>query len=97
MNCGLLGKTLGHSYSPQIHKYLGSYSYSLFEKQPEELEDFLRSGSFRGINVTIPYKKAVIPYCDTLTDCALKLGAVNTIVRRPDGSLIGHNTDYFGR
>ena len=96
MNCGLLGKTLGHSYSPQIHKYLGSYTYSLFEKQPEELDDFLRSGNFAGLNVTMPYKKAVIPYCDALTDCAEKLGAVNTIVRKQDGSLIGHNTDYFG-
>lgn len=96
MNCGLLGKTLGHSYSPQIHKYLGDYTYSLFEKQPEELESFLRSGSFTGLNVTIPYKKEVIPYCDALTEYAEKLGAVNTIVRKPDGTLIGHNTDYYG-
>jgi len=94
--CGLLGKTLGHSYSPQIHKHLGDYTYSLFEKQSEELEAFLRNGSFTGLNVTIPYKKGVIPYCDALTERAEKLGAVNTIVRRPDGTLIGHNTDYFG-
>lgn len=96
MNCGLLGKTLAHSYSPQIHSYLGDYSYKLFEKQPEELADFLKNGDFTGINVTIPYKKDVIPYCRELTECAKKLGAVNTIVRRQDGSLIGHNTDYFG-
>lgn len=96
MHCGLLGKTLSHSYSPQIHSYLGDYSYRLFEKQPEELENFLRTGDFTGINVTIPYKKDVIPYCDELSDCAKKLGAVNTIVRRADGTLIGHNTDYFG-
>lgn len=96
MRCGLLGQKLGHSYSPQIHHYLGDYSYLLFEKEPEELEHFLRSGEFDGINVTIPYKKAVIPYCDALSDRAKMLGAVNTIVRKADGRLIGHNTDYFG-
>ncbi len=95
MKCGLLGRKLGHSYSPQIHSYLGSYSYELFEKEPEELEDFLRNGDFDGLNVTIPYKKTVIPYLDELSPIAKKLGAVNTIVRR-DGKLIGHNTDYFG-
>ena len=95
MNCGLLGRKLGHSYSPQIHSMLGSYSYSLFEKEPEELESFLRNGDFRGINVTVPYKKAVLPYLDELTPIAQKLGAVNTVVRR-NSQLIGHNTDYFG-
>lgn len=96
MRCGLLGKKLGHSYSPQIHKYLGNYSYDLFEKSPEELERFLSEGDFTGINVTIPYKKDVLPYCQELSDRAKKLGAVNTLVRRKDGTLIGHNTDYFG-
>ena len=96
MRCGLLGKKLGHSYSPQIHKYLGNYSYDLFEKSPEELERFLSEGDFTGINVTIPYKKDVLPYCHELSDRAKKLGAVNTLVRRKDGTLIGHNTDYFG-
>lgn len=96
MRCGLLGKKLGHSYSPQIHSHLGDYSYCLLEKQPDELEDFLKNGDFHGLNVTIPYKKAVIPYCSALSERASELGAVNTIVRRPDGSLIGHNTDYFG-
>ena len=96
MRCGLLGKKLGHSYSPQIHSHLGDYSYDLFEKTPEELEDFLRHGDFTGLNVTIPYKKDVIPFCDELSDRAQKIGTVNTIVRRPDGTLIGHNTDYFG-
>lgn len=96
MRCGLLGRKLGHSYSPQIHSYLGTYSYSLFEKEPDELEDFLRNGDFTGINVTIPYKKDVLPYCDVLSNCAAELGAVNTIIRRCDGKLIGHNTDYFG-
>ena len=95
MKCGLLGRKLGHSYSPQIHAQLADYSYELFEKEPEELENFLKYGDFSGINVTVPYKKDVIPYLDELTPRAKKLGAVNTIVRR-DGKLIGHNTDYFG-
>lgn len=96
MNCGLLGRKLGHSYSPQIHQYLGSYSYELFEKEPEELSDFFKSKNFTGINVTIPYKKDVIPYCDKLSETAKKLGSVNTIVKQSDGTLIGHNTDYYG-
>lgn len=96
MQCGLLGRKLGHSYSPQIHGFLGSYAYSLFEKEPEDVEDFLRSGDFTGINVTMPYKKTVLPYLDELSPVARKMGCVNTIVRRNDGSLYGHNTDYFG-
>lgn len=95
MKCGLLGRKLGHSYSPQIHAQLADYPYELFEKEPEELENFLKNGDFSGINVTVPYKKDVIPYLDEMTPRAKKLGAVNTIVRR-DGKLIGHNTDYFG-
>lgn len=96
MQCGLLGRKLGHSYSPQIHGLLGSYDYKLFEKEPEEVGDFLKNGDFTGLNVTIPYKKDVIPYLSQLSPVAKRLGAVNTIVRRQDGSLIGHNTDYFG-
>ena len=95
MKCGLLGRKLGHSYSPQIHAMLGNYSYALYEKEPEQIEDFLRYGDWTGINVTTPYKKTVIPYLDALSPVAEKLGAVNVIVRR-DGKLIGHNTDYFG-
>lgn len=96
MKCGLLGRKLGHSYSPQIHGLLGDYSYQLFEKEPEQLASFLREGDFTGINVTIPYKKDVIPYLDELSPAARKIGSVNTIVRRADGSLFGHNSDYFG-
>lgn len=95
MKCGLLGRKLGHSYSPQIHAFLGDYSYELFEREPEDVEDFLKSGDFTAINVTIPYKKTVMPYCK-LTDTAKYMGSVNTIIRQQDGSLIGHNTDYFG-
>ncbi len=96
MKCGLLGRKLSHSYSPKIHSMLGSYDYVLFEKEPEELEYFLKNGDFSGINVTIPYKKKVIEYLDDLSPAAKEMGAVNTIVRRSDGSLIGHNTDCFG-
>lgn len=96
MYCGLLGRKLSHSYSPQIHSMLGQYSYCLFEKEPDELAHFLKYGDFTGINVTIPYKKSVIPFLDALSPVARKLGAVNTIVRRSDGSLYGHNTDFFG-
>lgn len=96
MKYGLLGGKLGHSYSPQIHSFLGAYSYELFEKMPEELENFLKHGDFNGLNVTIPYKKSVIPFCNELSPVAKKLGAVNTVVRRSDGRLIGHNSDYYG-
>lgn len=96
MRSGLLGRKLGHSYSPQIHALMGSYSYDLFEKEPEDVADFVRNGDFTGINVTIPYKKDVIPCMDELSAMARRMGAVNTIVRRKDGTLFGHNTDYFG-
>lgn len=96
MKCGLLGRKLGHSYSPQIHALLADYSYALFEQEPEELEAFLKEGDFTGINVTIPYKKQVIPFLDELSPIARKMGSVNTIVRRKNGTLYGHNTDYFG-
>ena len=95
MKTGLLGRKLSHSYSPQIHAYLGDYPYTLFEREPEDVKDFLKHGDFTAINVTIPYKKTVMPYC-RLTDTAKYMGSVNTIVRQPDGSLLGHNTDYFG-
>lgn len=96
MKCGLLGRKLGHSYSPQIHGLLSDYDYTLYEKEPDQLEAFLTQDDFHGLNVTIPYKKAVIPYLKELSAVAARLGAVNTIVRRPDGTLMGHNTDYFG-
>ena len=95
MKCGLLGRKLSHSYSPAIHSLLGDYEYLLYEKELEELEDFLRNGDFHGLNVTTPYKQAVIPYLDELTPTAKELGAVNTILRQ-NGKLLGHNTDYLG-
>ena len=93
---GLIGEKLGHSFSPAIHTKLGTPDYSLFELKPEELEAFLERGDFDGLNVTIPYKKAVIPYCAELTEQAKRIGSVNTIIRRADGTLLGHNTDYDG-
>lgn len=93
---GLIGEKLGHSFSPAIHTKLGTPDYSLFELKPEELETFLEREDFDGLNVTIPYKKAVIPYCAELTEQAKRIGSVNTIIRRADGTLLGHNTDYDG-
>lgn len=93
---GLLGEKLSHSYSPMIHAMLGGYRYELFEKRSEEVEDFLKSGSFCGLNVTIPYKKTAMAFCSELSGRAMEIGCVNTIIRREDGSLFGDNTDYFG-
>lgn len=92
---GLLGKKLSHSYSPAIHGLFGDYSYALFEKNEDELEDFLKNGDWEGINVTIPYKKAVMPYLDWLDESAQKVGSVNTVLRH-GGKLYGYNTDYYG-
>ena len=94
MRYGLLGRKLGHSYSPMIHGMLG-YGYGLFEREPEKLEEMLKNEDFEGINVTMPYKKDVLPYLDEIDPLALRLGAVNTIVKR-NGRLKGYNSDYFG-
>ena len=93
---GLLGRKLGHSFSPKIHSLLGDYSYDLFEVEPEDVEEFLRRGDFSGLNVTIPYKKTVIPFCAELSPAAQRIGSVNTLLRREDGTLYGDNTDYDG-
>ena len=96
MKCGLLGEKLGHSYSPRIHAELSDYEYLLYEKTPDEVESFVREGNWHGLNVTIPYKKTVIPFCDELTELAKQIGSVNTLLRRPDGSILGDNTDAYG-
>lgn len=93
---GLLGEKLGHSHSPLLHGLLAEYDYRLIEKKPEELDTFLRSGSFDGLNVTIPYKQAVIPYLSDMSPRARQIGSVNTILRRADGTLYGDNTDAAG-
>lgn len=95
MTCGLIGRRLGHSYSPQIHRALANYDYKLWELEPEELETFFRRQDFTGVNVTIPYKQAVIPLLDELSETARAIGAVNTVVRR-GGKLYGDNTDFAG-
>ena len=96
MNCGLLGEKLGHSYSPAIHAMLADYDYRLYEKTPAELEDFLLRGEWDGLNVTIPYKKAVIPCCAELSETAKRCGSVNTLIRLPGGGIRGENTDAYG-
>ena len=92
---GLLGEHLPHSFSPPIHRALGNKDYTLFEVAPENLDVFMKKHDFKGINVTIPYKKDVIPYLDVISPEAEKIGAVNTI-KVVDGKLYGDNTDYFG-
>lgn len=96
---GLLGRKLGHSFSPEIHRQLGKYcepyQYQLFQVEPEQLEDFVRNGDWAGLNVTIPYKQEVMKFCDEISPEAQRIGAVNTLVRR-NGRIIGYNTDYTG-
>ena len=100
MRAGLLGRTLGHSLSPQIHRFFGDYEYRLYEKEPEEVESFLRTGFANGdfdfLNVTIPYKQTVFELCDELSPTARKLGNVNFVTRTADGKIRGDNTDAFG-
>jgi len=93
---GLLGEKLEHSFSPLIHAHLGYYEYPLYEISPGEFDAFMTERRFDGINVTIPYKQAVMPYCATLSDEARSIGSVNTIIKGGDGLLYGHNTDHYG-
>ena len=96
MKCGLIGGRLGHSFSPQIHRELADYSYELFELTPEEVGDFVRNSRLDAFNVTIPYKKDVIPFLDHISDEAAAIGAVNTVVTDKSGKKHGYNTDFFG-
>ena len=93
---GLLGERLGHSFSPYIHRALGGYDYELIEVSREELGPFLRARDFSALNVTIPYKQAVMPYLDSISDTAERIGSVNTIVQDANGGLHGYNTDVDG-
>lgn len=93
---GLIGRKLGHSYSPQIHSYLGDYEYNIYEMEEDAVGSFLEKREFDAINVTIPYKKTVMPFLDRIDASALKIGSVNTIVKEADGTLTGYNTDYYG-
>lgn len=92
---GLLGKSLKHSYSPRIHDMLGEYTYKLFEREEDEVEDFIKNESWRGLNVTIPYKKTVLPYLTKISDVAKQAGSVNTIFKIDD-QIYGENTDVYG-
>ena len=96
LRCGLIGEKLSHSFSPQIHSHLCDYSYKLFEMSESEVGKFIRGGDFDAVNVTIPYKKTVMPYLDEISPEALRIGSVNTVTHLPDGRLRGDNTDYFG-
>ena len=93
---GVLGRVLGHSYTPIIYRELAGLDYRRFEREPEDLESFLTGDEWEGVNVTIPYKRSVIPYLSDMSDIARRLGNVNTITRREDGTLYGDNTDYYG-
>ena len=95
MRRGLIGEHLGHSYSQRIHETLGGYPYELIEVAPQDLDAWMKNKDVAALNVTIPYKKAVIPYLEELDERARRIGAVNTIVN-DHGRLIGKNTDYYG-
>lgn len=95
MQYGVIGETLKHSFSKEIHSFLADYEYEICEIKKEELSDLFSKRDFKAINVTIPYKKEVIPYLDCISDIASELGSVNTIVNR-GGKLYGYNTDYYG-
>lgn len=94
--CGVLGRVLGHSYTPTIYKELAGLEYVRFEREPEDLATFMTGDEWEGTNVTIPYKRAVMEYLDELSPLAERMGNVNTITRLSDGRLRGDNTDYFG-
>ena len=111
MKYGLIGKTLVHSYSGEIHEALGKYTYELFSLSEDEMPGFIKARDFGGLNVTIPYKKDVIPLCDEISPLAEAIGAVNTLYWKPADAdtgtpgtadtarcrtLVGHNTDYEG-
>lgn len=101
----VIGNPIAQSKSPIIHGYwleklglAGSYSAELVETA--SLADYLskhrQNTAWSGCNVTMPHKQAVIPLLDALDPAARKIGAVNTIIRRDDGNLIGYNTDLHG-
>ncbi|MBQ6816296.1 MAG: shikimate dehydrogenase [Clostridia bacterium] len=95
MEYGLIGEKLGHSFSTQVHAKIGNYDYTLKEINKDDLEKFIKSRNFKGINVTIPYKQQVMPYLDYIDANAKEIGAVNTIVNK-NNKLFGYNTDYNG-
>lgn len=95
MRYGLVGKTLKHSFSKEIHESLADYTYELFSLNEQEFDDFFTKKEFAAVNVTIPYKERVISFLDEIDPRAKKIGAVNTVVNK-NGKLVGYNTDYDG-
>ena len=95
MKFGLLGRTLGHSFSPRIHNALGNTNYELFEREPSQLQEFFADQELQGINITFPYKVNALEACDVVDPRAERIGCVNTMVRK-DGKWHGYNTDYDG-
>ena len=95
MEYGLIGKSLSHSFSPEIHREIGNYKYELKELSSNELPGFFSERNFKGINVTIPYKETVIPFLDGISDEAKAIGSVNTVINE-NGKLFGYNTDFYG-
>jgi shikimate dehydrogenase len=100
---GLIGWPVEHSISPAMHNAafaaLGlGWHYDVLPTPPGKLEstlDELKAQGYRGANVTVPHKEAVLRYLDEIDACARAIGAVNTIVAQ-EGRLVGHNTDAGG-
>ena len=95
MKFGLMGKTLKHSYSKIIHEKFGKYSYDLLSLEEDSIPSMLKNPEYSGFNITIPYKKTIIPFCDSISKEAEKIGSVNTVIKK-DGRFFGYNTDYAG-
>ena len=108
MKCALVGKSIGYSYSKEIHEKMGLYGYDLCSVAPEDLSAFVASHlrcaaqasgdtpeQYAGINVTIPYKKTIMPLLDEVDELASAIGAVNTVYHR-NGKQVGTNTDLYG-
>ena len=96
MRYGLIGYPLGHSFSPLLHRRLADIDYELFPLPEEQFEAFMAARDFSAVNVTIPYKQRVLPYCDRLTPAAQRCGSVNLLKKERDGTLTGDNTDLAG-
>jgi shikimate dehydrogenase len=101
---GIIGKPLSHSLSPDLHnfwfkKYKLSAHYALIEIELNEIEGIIkkiRNNELQGINVTVPYKQAVIPFLDLIVDDAKETLSVNTISLNEEGKVVGNNTDVYG-
>lgn len=90
----LVGEKLSHSYSKEIHTLRG-FDYDIKELSQSELKDFIYSSAYSGFNVTMPYKKAVISFCDELSNDAREIKSINTI-KKDNGKIFGYNTDILG-